>query len=425
MKPNNLNIPVSQYKRIVILGGGFAGLNLAKKLINTHYQVVLLDRQNFHQFQPLFYQVAMAGLEPSAIAFPIRKMFRKSTNVFVRQAEIHQVNRENKSVKTDRGVIEYDYLVVALGAITNFFGNEEIAEKSYSLKSLGESLLIRNRMFEDFEDSLFVENYEKRQGLIDFVIVGGGPTGVEMAGALAEMKRYIIPKDFAELDPGEIDIYLVQSGENVLPAMSAKSQRKAKQYLEDMGVQLILQDRVTGFDGLNVQLKSGRTLKTEKLIWAAGITCPQIQGLETDSNNRGRLEVNRHCQWTEDEDVYAIGDVALMKSDKYPYGHPQVAQTALQMANHVAKYLKNKDKNTTVKEFVYKDRGSLATIGRNKAVADFPSFSMGGFLAWMIWLWVHLFSLIGTRNKVIVMINWMWSYITYDTALRLIIKQKK
>ncbi|WP_236979591.1 NAD(P)/FAD-dependent oxidoreductase [Membranihabitans maritimus] len=425
-REEDLNIPASSDPRVVVLGAGFGGLTFVRKFRNSGYQVVLIDRNNFHQFQPLFYQVAMAGLEPSAIAFPIRKVFQKRENVFVRQAEILEVDPEERLVVTDRGNVQFDFLVIGIGAVTNFFNNEAIAQKSYSLKTLGESLGIRNRIFEDFEESLMSRNYNDRQKLIDFVIVGGGPTGVEMAGALAEMKRYIIPKDYRELDPGEVDIYLVQSGEHLLPGMRPESQQRAERYLSDMGVTLILNDRVVDYDGESVFLKNGDPILAEKLIWAAGVRCPEVPGLsgEEQVDNKGRFLVDQHCRVKGFENIFAVGDIARMDTDDYPYGHPQVAQVALQMASYVASFLDKRGHSKEKKPFVYKDKGALATIGRNKAVADLPRFSLGGFLAWLIWLWVHLYALIGTRNKLIVVINWMWNYFTYDTALRLIIKQK-
>ena len=421
----NLNIPDSTSQRIVVLGAGFAGLNLAKDLCNTQYQVVLIDRHNFHQFQPLFYQVAMAGLEPSAIAFPIRKVFHSVDNVFVRQAEVLRVDETKNTVITNNGELSYDILVVCLGAETNFYGNQRLEENSFSLKSLGQSLGIRNQIFADFERSMYEVEYHNRQSFIDFVIVGGGPTGVEMAGALAEMKRYVIPKDYPELNKDEIDIYLVQSGERLLPGMSDKSSRKAEKFLREMGVIVILNDRVSDYDGRYASLKSGRKIKTNKLIWAAGIKCPIIPGLESHySEQTGRIEVDSTCRLFNSHNIYAIGDIAGMVSEDFPRGHPQVAQVGIQMGDYLAVLLARKKRGVSSQSpFVYKNKGVLATIGRNKAVADFPRFSMAGFWAWIIWLWVHLFSLIGVRNKLLVVLNWMWNYFNYDSSLRLIIQQ--
>lgn len=425
MNHDDLNIPDTEKQRIVILGAGFAGLNLAKDLRNTMYQVVLIDRNNFHQFQPLFYQVAMAGLEPSAIAFPIRKMFHTVKNVFVRQAEIIEVDQSENRVVTDNGEVKYDILVICLGAETNFYGNEILEKHSFSLKSLGQSLGIRNQIFSDFEQSMFEFDYHDRQSFIDFVIVGGGPTGVEMAGALAEMKRYVIPKDYPELNTDEIDVYLVQSGDQLLPGMSDKSSRKAEKYLREMGVVVILNDRVEGYDGEYAALKSGRKIRTNKLVWAAGIKCPVIPGLEEFYGEKsGRISVDHTCKVFNTKNIYALGDIAGMTTEEYPRCHPQVAQVGIQMGDYLSELLTSQhDGSKTKAPFKYKNKGVMATIGRNKAVADFPSFSMAGFLSWVIWLWVHLFSLIGVRNKLLVVFNWMWNYFNYDSSLRLIIKQ--
>lgn len=419
----NLNIPESTHQRVVILGAGFAGLNLAKKLKEGPYQVVLLDRNNYHQFQPLFYQVAMAGLEPSAIAFPIRKVFHSADKVFFRQAEILSVSKDEKIVQTNNGRIRYDILAICLGAETNFYGNEGIEKHSFSLKSLGQSLGIRNQIFTDFEKAMYEVSYCNRQSFIDFVIVGGGPTGVEMAGALAEMKRYTLPKDYPELNKDEIDIYLIQSGNKLLPGMSEKSGRDAEKFLRDMGVIVILNDRVNGYDGHYATLKSGRKIRTNKLVWAAGIKCPVIKGLELFYDEKlHRIRIDHQCQVIGTNDVFALGDIAVAISPSYSRGHPQVAQVGIQMGNYVSKLLIRKHKGLHTASFKYQDKGAMATIGRNKAVADFPRFSMSGFFTWIIWLWVHLFSLIGIRNKFLVVFNWMWNYFTFDSSLRLIIK---
>ncbi len=425
MNHHNLNIPDAEYKRIVILGAGFAGLNLARNLSNTDYQVVLIDRNNFSQFQPLFYQVAMAGIEPSAIAFPIRKVFHSSKNVYVRQAEILEVDNQKNLVSTSNGQISYDSLAVCLGAETNFYGNENIEKYSFSLKSLGQALGVRNQIFKDFEKSMYEVDYANRQSFIDFVIVGGGPTGVEMAGTLAEMKHYVLPKDYPELNKDEIDVYLVQSGDRLLPGMSEKAGRSAEKFLRNMGVNIILNDRVSGYDGVNAILKSGRQIKTNKLIWAAGIKCPVIPGLETFYGEKShRIMVDENCKVINTSNVFALGDIAAMITESYPHGHPQVAQVGIQMGDYLPRFLKQQRKGQSIVPFRYKNKGVMAAIGRNKAVADFPKFSTAGFFTWITWLWVHLFSLIGVRNKLMVVINWMWNYFHFDSSLRLIIQQQ-
>jgi len=417
-----INIPETKQERIVIVGAGFGGFTLARKLSNTNYQVVLIDRNNFHQFQPLFYQVAMAGLEPSAIVFPLRKAFQKCNNLHLRVAELERVDFDNKQIHTDLGLVNYDKLILSYGAKTNFFNNKNLEKYALSIKSIGQSLLVRNQIFEDLERALITRDYDSRQGLIDIVIVGGGPTGVELAGALAEMKTYILPKDYAELDPQEVDIYLVQSGDKLLPGMSEHSSAKALKFLKELGVEVKLNTRVTDYDGKFVTTRNGQTIRTDKVVWAAGVTCPNIEGMpESVLEKNNRLKVDQQLKVIGIDDVYAIGDIAKVIDEDYPYGHPQVAQPAIQQAKYLAKQiLKPSDKT-----FSYKDKGSMATIGRNKAVADIGSRALSGFFAWALWLFVHLFALVGVKNKVIVLLNWIWNYFTYDQSLRLIIRPEQ
>ena len=422
-----INIPETDQKRIVIVGGGFAGLMLARKLSkNKRIQVVLIDKNNYHQFQPLFYQVAMAGLEPSSIIFPFRKIFQKKKNVFIRVTEVNKISPKIKQIETPLGICNYDELVLAVGATTNFFGNEEIEKHAIPMKSLPEALSLRNAILSDYEKALSMIDFEQRQGYIDIVIVGGGPTGVEVAGALAEMKKYIIPKDFHELDSSEIDIWLVQSGNRLLPGMSDEAGEGALKYLTDLGVEVKLGTRVTGYDGEFATTKTEEKFRTRKLIWAAGIKGNTIEGVPQDCIERGnRICVNEFNQVEGLDNVYAIGDIAVMKSEALPYGHPQVAQVALQQAKNLAKNFNNQLKDKGLQPFEYKDLGSMATIGRNRAVVDLPSWKFKGFFAWLMWLAVHLFQILGVRNKLIVMLNWMVSYFTYDQSLRVIIKNEK
>jgi len=421
-----VNIPETEQKRVVIIGGGFAGLNFAKQLAKSNYQVVLVDKNNYHQFQPLFYQVAMAGLEPSSIAFPLRKIFQKQKNVYIRVTEVLEVEIENKRLQTTLGIMNYDYLVLGIGADTNFFGNENLTKHCIPMKSVGEALYLRNAMFNDYEIALSTDDYEERQGFIDMVIVGGGPTGVEVAGALAEMKQYILPKDYPELDNQEVDIYLIQSGNRLLKGMSQEAADKAKAYLEELGVKIILNNRVTNVDREFVYMKDGSTIRSRKVIWAAGITGNKLKGIPEESIVWGnRLKVNGLSQIEGLENIYAIGDIAYMETKAFPKGHPQVAQVAIQQGQHLAKNFKNLIKNRPLKPFEYNDLGAMATIGRHRAVVDLPWFKTQGFFAWFVWLFVHLFALIGMRNKVIVFINWVWNYFTYDQSLRLIIKVKE
>ena len=414
-----LNIPKTDKERIVVVGAGFGGLNLVKKLAKSNYQVVLIDKNNFHQFQPLFYQVAMAGLEPSSIVFPLRKLFQKYDNVHIRVASFESIDPDNKMLYTSEGNISYDKVVFALGAKTNFYGNEVIEKEAYSLKTIGESLALRNEILNDYEKALIEPDYNKRQKYIDIVIVGGGPTGVELAGSLAEMKEFILPKDYQELNYKEVDIYLVQSGENLLAGMSENASKKAEEFLLNLGVKVLKNTRVTHIEGDQVILSSGDPIQAGKVIWAAGIIANKVDGLpECNICRGGRIEVNRDCSVTGYEDIYSIGDLAFMKTEKYPEAHPQVAQVAIQMGDFLAKKFKGSKKGN----FTYNDKGSMATIGRNKAVVDLPAYKFSGFFAWIVWLFVHLAALIGARNKFIVMFNWVWNYITYDQSLRLIIK---
>ena len=424
-----VNIPEQGVPRIVIVGGGFAGLSLARKLASSSYQVVLLDKNNYHQFQPLFYQVAMAGLEPSTIVFPLRRLFQKRRNVFIRVTEVLSIVPEENYLTTTLGRVNYDVLILATGATTNYFGNKEIAHHSLSMKSVSEALFLRNKILNDLEKALSVTDYLERQSLIDIVIVGGGPTGVEVAGALAEMRRYILPKDYPELNCEEIDIYVIQSGPVLLKGMSEKSSQAAYDFLKDMGVNVLLNKRVTSYDGQTVTMDDGTIVKANKVIWAAGIEGSLPEGIPADYVVRGkRLKVDAYNRVEGTQNVFAIGDIAYMTNDEnWKEGHPQVAQVAIQQGNHLAKNLLESGINPSQKPwkpFFYKDKGSMATIGKKRAVVDLPRFSFTGTFAWLVWLLVHLFSILGVKNKVFILINWVWNYTFYDQALRLIIKPK-
>lgn len=417
----SLNIPDTNKQRIVIIGAGFAGLTLARKMAKSEMQVILIDRNNYHQFQPLFYQVAMAGLEPSSISFPLRKVFQNNKNVIIRICELQSVDSESNMITTSLGDLKYDHLVLSMGATTNFYGNKQLEENSLTLKSTEDALNLRNQILLDYETALLTPDYDERQGYIDIVIVGGGPTGVELAGALAEMRNYILPKDYTELDNSEVDIYLIQSGDHLLQGMSEKSSQKALKFLTAIGVNVQLDTRVTAVDGEFVHTDKKEKIRARKVIWAAGITCKSIDGIRTDCYSRGnRLAIDGSLKVNGYDNIYALGDIASMVYEGNEKGHPQVAQVAIQQASHLSKLLKSK----TTKPFKYKDLGSMATIGRNKAVVDLPSFSFTGFFAWVAWLFVHLASLIGVKNRVFVLMNWMWNYVTYDQSLRLIIRSK-
>lgn len=417
------NIPDTGQKRVVIIGGGFGGLTLARKLSKSDFQVVLIDKNNYHQFQPLFYQVAMAGLEPSSIVFPFRKVFQKSKNVFVRVTKVLSINPLQQEIATDIGQLRYDYLVLAIGADTNWYGNERVRANAIPMKSVSEALYLRNTIFEDYERAVTAEGYEQRQRFLDIVIVGGGPTGVEVAGSLAEMKRHIIAKDYNDLDSKEIDIHLVHGDKRLLNTMSEQASAKAELYLRELGVQLWLDKVVTDFDGETVTIDDGSTIRTDKVIWAAGVTGNKIEGLPTEAYFKGnRLKVNEFNQVLGTGNIFAIGDIAFQTEEKWPNGHPQVAQVAMQHGTLLAKNLQRLEKGQALQPFRYRDLGSMATIGRHKAVADLPFWRFQGIFAWFVWLFIHLFSLLGAKNKVFVFINWVWNYVSYDQSLRLVIK---
>ena len=419
-----LNIPDPQTKRVVIVGGGFGGLEVARRLSGSDYQVVLLDRNNYHQFQPLFYQVAMAGLEPSSIVFPFRKVFQKANNVLFRVADLQTIVPEEQYLVTAQGRIKYDYLVLAMGADTNFFGNQRIAENAIPMKSVSEALFLRNAIWGDYEKALLEQHSEAQQSLMDIVIVGGGPTGVEIAGALAEMKRDIIPKEYKELNYREIDICLIQSGDRLLNTMSENASNASRLFLEKLGVRVMLNTLVTDYDGETLTMKDGSTLKSRKLIWAAGIIANAASGLSAESFTFGkRISIDVYNRVKNHPQIFAIGDISYNDTDpKFPKGHPQVAQVAIQQGKNVAKNLLSIPRNRDLQPFKYRDLGSMATIGRHKAVVDLPFWRFQGFFAWLVWLFVHLFAIIGAKNKVFIFLNWLWSYFTYDQALRLIIK---
>lgn len=418
-----INIPETDQQRIVIIGGGFGGLNLARKLVTADYQIVLIDRNNFHQFQPLFYQVAMAGLEPSSILFPLRKTFHRYDNVYIRVAEVLQIDLEKKKLHTSLGLCNFDHLVIATGADTNFFGNQKIAERAIPMKSVSEALFLRNTILNDYEIALSTTDFDDRQGYIDIVIVGGGPTGVEIAGALAEMRKNVLPKDYPELDCSEIDIYLIQSSPQLLKGMSEEASEKALTFLTQLGVKVILNNRVTDFDGKVVYMKDGSQIPSRKVIWAAGVVGSLVPGMPESTITHGnRLKVDRFSQVTGVPNVYALGDIAYMEEEAYPEGHPQVAQVAIQQGKHLAANLKAKLAGKPLKAFHYRDLGSMATIGRRLAVVDLPKWKFQGTFAWFVWLFVHLFAILGARNKLIVFINWVWNYVFYDQSLRLIIR---
>ncbi|WP_165020283.1 NAD(P)/FAD-dependent oxidoreductase [Dysgonomonas sp. ZJ279] len=421
----NVNIPdAGDKKRVVIVGGGFAGLELAKRLDKKYYQIVLIDKNNYYQFQPLFYQVATGGLEPSSISYPHRKTFNKSKNVHFRMCEAKQIITEDKKVETNIGDITYDYVVIATGCDTNYFGNDNLKESTFALKSVSESLLLRNRILLSFEEALSAKDDDELREILSFVIVGGGATGVELAGALADMKKSILPKDYPEVDFSKMEIHLVDASPRLLFAMSENASEGAAKTLTKRGV-IIHQDiSVKAYDKPTVELSDNTTLRTRNVFWVAGVKPNGLRGLDESAYNRGRLVVNQYNQVNGYENVFAIGDTSLQMSEVTPKGHPQVAQVALQMARCLAKNLNNKITGKAPEKFKYSDRGSLATIGRHAAVADLGKFRFGGFVAWWLWLLVHILSIVGIRNRLAVFIDWVWSYLNYDVSLRLFIRPK-
>ena len=422
-----MNIPQTSFPRVVIIGGGFAGLAAAKGLEEQELQVILIDKHNYHTFQPLLYQVATGGLEPDSIAFPLRKLFNDVENFYFRLAEVQKINPQKKIVETSIGNLEYDELIIATGSKTNFFGNTNIQKYTMEMKSIPQSLNIRSLILENFEEALLTSNIEERNALMNFIIVGGGPTGVELAGALAEMKKGILPKDYPDLDIRKMQINLIQSSDCILKGMSAKASEKAEDFLINLGVNVWKNLRVLDYDGKIVTTSGQDHFKAETVIWAAGVKGEMIDGLHAECviERAARIKVNEYNQVLSHPNIYAIGDVACMASEEKPYGHPMMAQPAIQQGRLVAKNILAKLFNKTLKAFFYNDKGSMATIGRNKAVVDLPKWKFQGIFAWFVWMFVHLFSLIGFRNKAIVFLNWVYNYIRFDRETRLIIRPYK
>ncbi len=407
-------------KRIAIVGAGFAGLTLAQRLKKSDYDVWIFDKHNYHQFQPLMYQVATARLEPSSISFPLRKVFQRSKNVFVRKATVEHVDVSNKKLQTSIGEYEYDYLVIANGCETNYFGNKELARHAYPMKSVPEAIQLRNRILQTFEDSITAKP-EQLDALLTFVVVGGGPTGVELAGALAEMKKNVLPKDYPDKDFSKLTVYLLEGLPNLLNAMSDDSHKYSRKYLEDLGVKVRTETLLDNYDGETVTLKSGETIKSENVIWAAGISGVKLDGIPEEAYTRGnRLVVNRQNELVNLKDVFAIGDIAYMETNKYPKGHPQLAAVANEQAEVLAKNFVRLAKGTTLKPFEYHDKGSMATIGKRKAVVDLPQFSFQGRLAWFTWMFVHLMLILSIKNRLLIFVNWAFSYFTNDSTLRVL-----
>jgi NADH:ubiquinone reductase (H+-translocating) len=412
--------------KVLIIGGGFGGLRLANKLRNKkNIEVTLVDKFNYHQFQPLFYQVATAGIDASNISFPLRKAFQSSHNVRIRLAEVKEVLTAQNKIATDNGEIDYDILVIATGAGNNFFGNDNVAKHAYTMKSTVEALQIRHHLLQNFECALTAKDDDELQRLLNVVVVGGGPTGVEVSGAIADMKRFVLPKDYPDLDFSRMNIYLLEGTPKVLGTMSEKSSAQSKKYLAQLGVTVLTNTLMQDYDGHTVTLKDGNTIATGTVIWAAGIKGNVPAGINTNLIVRGnRLIVDRRNKLNSYNNIYAIGDVCSMITPLYAKGHPQVASVAIQQADVLAKNLIATLKGEALKDFEYKDKGSMATVGRNLAVVDIPKpkLHFGGFAAWLVWMSLHLMLILGVKNRFFVFLNWLYNYITHDQSLRLIFK---
>ena len=422
-----MNIPQSNNPRVVIIGGGFAGIALAKKLKNKNIQVVLLDKHNYHTFQPLLYQVATGGLEAGSIAYPIRKVIHLYDDFYFRLTSVKEIDTINQKVIAEIGDLHYDYLVIATGSKTNYFGNKEIERNSMSMKTIPQSLNIRSLILENFEQAVLTTDQADKDALINFVLVGAGPTGVELAGALAEMKRAILQKDYPDLDIDKMQINLVQSGDRILNTMSEKSSAEAEKFLINLGVTIWKNVRVTNYDGRTITTNSDLIFETATVIWTAGVQGAKIEGLDGKSlvEKVDRIRVNEFSQVVGYDTIFAVGDIASMETEKYPQGHPMMAQPAMQQGELLGENLVKLLNNKPMKAFEYNDKGSMATIGRNLAVVDLPHYHFSGVFAWFVWMFVHLFSLIGFKNKAVVFLNWVYNYIRFDREGRLIIRPYK
>lgn len=425
----SFNIAKTKAKRVVIVGGGFGGLKLANALRNSGMQVVLVDKNNYHQFPPLIYQVASSGLEPSSISFPFRKIFRKRKNFYFRMAEARSIFPEKKILQTSIGKVEYDYLVFAAGTTTNFFGNKHLEDEAMPMKTLSEAMGLRNALLSNLERSITCATEQERNELQNIVIVGGGATGVEIAGVLSEMKKYVLPADYPDMDSSQLNIFLIEAGGRLLSGMSPKSSEAAEQFLRNMGVNVCLHKKVIDYRDHKVILEDGMEIPTRTFIWVSGVKASPIDNLPSECIGRGgRLKVDAYNRVEGMEDVFAIGDQCIMTADKdYPNGHPQLAQVAIQQGKLLAENLKRmeKKKKKALKPFHYRNLGSMATVGRNRAVAEFKKVKTQGWIAWILWLVVHLRSILGVRNRISVMLNWMYNYFTYDQSLRIIVYARK
>ncbi len=429
---NILCVYIIQYKlnmntdkvrpKIVVLGGGFAGLQFIQNLKEDEFDIMLIDKLNHHQFQPLFYQVATSQIEPSSISFPFRKIFQKRKDVRIRLTKAESIDPENKQVITPIGKFDYDFLVIATGCKTNYFGNKNIKKFAYGLKSTYQAITIRNSILENFEKILYVDEQEK-EALMNIVVVGGGPTGVELAGAFAEIKKEVLPKDFFRIDFSKMNIILLEGSPNTLNNMSNMSRNASTDYLKELGVIIKTGVMVSDYDGTNLKMNNGETIKSRHVIWAAGVTGNLIKGMDQDVvTNTNRFKVDRYNRITGYENIFAIGDISYMETALYPKGHPQVANVAINQGKLLAQNMVNLNSKNPLKPYEYKDLGVMATIGRHKAVVELPFVKFKGYFAWFIWMFLHLMLILSVRNKLIIFINWAWNYFSKHSSLRLILK---
>ena len=411
-------------KRVVVIGGGLGGLRLVKALRKSEFQVVLIDKNNYHQFPPLIYQVSSAGLEPSNISFPFRRSLQDREDFFFRMGEVKSIDGKEKALQTTFGTVHYDYLVIAAGATTNFFGNENIEKNALPMKTVTEAMKLRNTLLENLEKAEVTTDELELQELMTVVVVGGGPSGVEIAGAMAEMKRVVVPHDYPDLDSKKIQIILVNSGDRLLKSMDEASSARAERDLRGMGVNVMLGKRVTDYRDKVIYMNDGSTIPAATVIWVSGIRACEIASTpEMTKGAGGRIVTDTHLRVKGLDDVFAIGDVSIVEGDeKYPKGHPQLAQVAMQMADYVVDTLKHNRQADNAKPFRYINLGTMATIGRKKAVAEIGGLKFGGFVAWLLWLVIHLRSILGVRNRIFVFLNWIWNYVNYRQSLRLILK---
>lgn len=422
-----MNIPYTNLPRLVIIGGGFAGVALARKMVKEDVQLVLLDRHNYHTFQPLLYQVSTSSLEPDSIAYPLRKIVKRGKNTFFRMAEVASIDPDTQNVHTNIGSISYDYLVIATGARTNFFGNSTIENNAMRMKNLPQALNLRSLMLENLEQAVITTDLEERKELLRFVLAGAGPTGVELAGGIAELKLNVLPRDYPDMNFDDMEIHLIEGAPRILPPMSEYASEKATKFLKKLGVQIHTNTQVQQYENNLVSTNTDLSLKTATFIWSAGVTGAPVSGIDADSliPRANRYKVNEFNQIDGYNNIFAIGDISVMETKVYPKGHPMVAQPAIQQGNHLSKNLKRHLKGKSMTPFKYFDKGSMATIGRNKAVVDIGKFKFGGFFAWFIWMFIHLWFLVGFRNRFVTFFNWVYNYINYDKAARLIVRPFK